>query len=126
MKTRLAILFGSVSLFIATSAVVAQGPLDPRTSQCGSEIPGNTVAAEFTIPEASHIWDNLPLLGITPELARDDRPAYVVLFDGDYHTLMVGVPGLEPPSLQNVVCVITADGEINIYSNVSRVGFRAP
>lgn len=97
-----------------------------QAMQCGAT--GNTVAAQFKIPAASRIFDYFPHMGISPELSEDDGPAYVVVFSGDYVTPKSALaPNLAPKAAQqDVICVIQGDGTINVYADVSRVGYSAP
>ena len=100
---------------------------DPRLALCGAGATGNTVDVAFSIPSASRIWEYLPHLGVTPELARDDQPAFVVLFKGDARVLTAYQPNVsEYKSYQDVICVLTSDGIPNFYAEVSREGMVHP
>lgn len=85
----------------------------------------NSVAVQFNIPAASLIFEYFPNMGISPELAADDQPAEVVVFDNPYETFTRGAPGTARRlnALQDVICVVQADGTVNVYADFSRVGF---
>ena len=110
-------------------AIVAQ-PLaaaSAKAERCGAN-DKNAVAAQFAIPAASRIFDYFPNMGTSPELSEDNKPAYVVVFNDPYVSRVRVTPGRAPivVSQQNVICVIQADGTINVYADVSRVGYSAP
>lgn len=113
------LLIGAVGTYAATTP-------DPRLSQCGADTPGNRVLVSFEIPAAGRIWDYFPAMGMAPELLSDGGPAFVAVFDGDYTGYWMTKAGLTPEVVQDVVCVVTGDGELNVYFNVSRAGFVAP
>lgn len=104
------------------------GYVSPAADRCGAD-EENVVQAEFSIPAASAIWEHFPAMRRAPELKIDDRAAHVVVFSGEYDVggRAVGNPLAEtgpPTRLKEVVCVIQADGTVNVYHNVSRQGAR--
>ena len=115
----------SLTPLIAAITAGATAP-DPRIAACGGAISGNEVSAAFDIPSAARIWDSLPSLGITPELERDNMPAFVVLFEDGYAPPPMNVLSESPSVLNGVVCVVQRDGTVNLYYDVSRAGFRLP
>lgn len=112
-----------LALWIAVAAGVTP---DARLSQCGSDLGGNRVAASFEIPAARDIWKYLPAMGKAPELEEDDRPAFVVIFEGDYQAAWVDGPTLREQTVRDVICVVAESGSINIYYDVSRQGLNLP
>jgi hypothetical protein len=105
------------------------GPADPRLAACGAAT--NTVETSFTIPAARDIWDYFPALGKSPELENDASPAFVVVFSGDYSIPLAGGPVVgaasgQPGVYHDVICVVQANGTPNIYTGVSRQGYRHP
>ncbi len=110
------------SLVTAVALAVA-APRDPVERQkCGAG--DNRIAAEFALDHAADLPNHLPNMLRTPELEQDRRPAHVILFSGEFRTDLVAMaPTIEkPPLLNAVVCVIQADGTVNLYSDVSRAG----
>lgn len=109
--------------------LVGCGATDPRLAECGALT--NTVETTFTIPAARDIWDYFPALGKSPELENDASPAFVVVFSGDYSRAIAGGPvgtsaTREATVYQGVICVVQANGTPNIYTDVSREGYRQP
>ena len=100
---------------------------DDRMAQCDVGGGINEVEAAFEIPAANRIWEYFPNLGISPELAEDGNPVYVVVFRGE-----VTLPGGRQPgdvgvhTANDVICVIKQDFAPIWYADVSRVGFPAP
>lgn len=97
---------------------------DERVARCGGG--PATVSAVFDIPEARRIWEFLPALKVSPELARSREQASVVVYEGEYPGLILGRTGLRRHSSPGAVCVITAEYGPIVYSDVSREGFRHP
>lgn len=121
------ILLVAVLVFMAVAArpIAAAAA---KADACGNS-PVNSIGAQFAIPAASKIFDYFPYMGKTPELSRDDQPAYVVVFDGTYTAGWAAVDQghpTTPRTYQDVICVIQSDGTVNLYAYVSRVGFTAP
>lgn len=119
-------LVAATALLAAAMGTQAATTPDPRLSQCGADTPGNHVLVSFEIPSAGRIWDHFPAMGLAPELLSDGGPAFVAVFEGDYTGYWMTKAGLTPEVVQDVVCVVTGDGELNVYFNVSRAGFVAP
>jgi hypothetical protein len=117
---------GAGTMLAIGIAVAAGVTPDARLSQCGSELGGNQVATSFEIPAARDIWKYLPAMGKAPELEEDDRPAFVVIFEGEYHAAWVNGPTLREQTVSDVICVVTESGSINIYYDVSRQGLNPP
>lgn len=107
-------------------AVVAGVTPDARLSQCGSDLGGNRVAASFEIPAARDIWKYLPAMGRAPELEEDDKPAFVVIFEGGYQAAWVDGQTLREQTVTDVICVVTESGSTNVYYDVSRQGLNLP
>ena len=108
-------------LVLAPFAAAAQRSAQLRA--CGGE--SNTVLAEFDLAHARDIWQRLPAMLRAPELEQDERPAHVIVFGGSFETTDLGATGYggpKPQTLSDVVCVIQADGTLNIYYGVSREG----
>lgn len=117
---RLVLLVWVASLVVAVTITTAATP-DPRLEKCGDGYAGNSASLSFAIPDVSRIWDHLPAMKLAPELATNSGPAFVVLFD-DYTGL--GMSG--PITATNVVCIVDAAGQVNVYANVSKTGLRRP
>lgn len=120
------VLVGYLLFQIVSLALAAGG--DPRIAQCGGN--SDNVEAAFDIPAARDVWNYLPAMGKSPHLARDDQPAFVVLFRPDFEvTTFLQDPwdgSSTASNYGNVVCVIQSDGEAHVFADVSRDGFRAP
>jgi len=117
----------AVGLLLLAPFVTADD-LSVEARRCGAG-PDDTVAAEFSIPSASGVWKQFPAMLRAPELEMDDRPASVVRFSGDYTPdgPVTGNPmsgSTRPASLAGALCVIQADGTVNLYHDVSRNGSR--
>ena len=117
---------GAGTMLAIGIAVAAGVTPDARLSQCGSELGGNQVATSFEIPAARDIWKYLPAMGKAPELEEDDRPAFVVIFEGGYQAAWVDGPTLREQTVSDVICVVTESGSINIDYDVSRQGLNPP
>jgi hypothetical protein len=121
---------GSAAAIAIAITAVATGR-ESRLDLCGADAPGNRLAASFEMPRARDFWDYFPKAGSAPELQRDD-PAFVAVFDGEYHTVLLGRGGPSSAVLTNVVCVVLPpseffpQGEPLIYTDVPRDGFVPP
>lgn len=117
-------------LFVALVGVgLAQANVtDSQVGRCGEQ--DTDVQTAFNISAASRLWEYLPAMGLAPHLARDEAPAYVIVFRDDYVLDMsAAVPRRgqsETVAYHNLICVVQANGEINLYADVSRAGFRTP
>ena len=85
------------------------------------------VVAWFTIPHGTDYRDHLPAMGLSPEL-EGVSSVYVVVYSGPMTMrYLTGQAGVErDPRVTDVVCVVTADGFPNIYTDVSREGLSVP
>lgn len=91
---------------------------------CGGQ--NNDVQAEFDLSRPSDIWRVFPAMLRAPELEDDPAPAHVVVFGGDF--LLDGLlaaPG-KVPVVTDAVCVVQADGTVNLYDSVSKAGAKIP
>jgi hypothetical protein len=103
---------------------------DARLAACGATAT-NLVETTFDIPAANRIWEFVPGLQETPELENDSRPAFVVLFAGEFTTPFGGQPvqgeaERGPKTYRDVTCIVQADGTINVYADVPREGLVLP
>lgn len=120
---------GAVAAASATAALifvpmVVGAPKSKAFVACGGE--RNVVRAEFAIDAAQDIWQVFPAMLQAPELKDDTEPATVVVFkDGFDISGMVAAPG-KIPELDGVVCVVQADGTVNLYDGVSFAGAKLP
>jgi len=121
----LIIITGVAALLVAIT-VSAGAVADERLSRCGADLIGNRVSTAFAIDSAADIWNYLPAMGRAPELEEDSNPAFVVIFDGDYRAAWLDRNVLAERTVTGVVCVLTSDGSVNIYYDVSRDGLRLP
>ena len=110
-----------LGLMVLAPMALGTEPSD-QVVACGGK--GNKVVAEFELERARDIWQSLPAMLQTPELETDERPAHVVVFEDGFRTrdLAFAGPAEKPAKLDGVICVIQADGVMNIYSDVSRAG----
>jgi len=122
----LALALGAIAV---GAAFVSAQRADARLAACGAGGP-NTVDVTFDIPAANRIWDFVPGLQETPELENDSAPAFVVLFSGNFTSPFGGTfqGGGEraPRTYQNVMCVVQADGTVNLYADIPREGMTLP
>lgn len=109
---------------LAYASVLAAAPGGSGAARaCGAE--GNQVAAEISLSRASDVWDHLPGMLRAPELEVDTRPAQLVVFAGSVDTRGIEMATADKPAtLQLAICVVQADGTVNLYSDVSRAGSR--
>jgi hypothetical protein len=126
LKVKFLAAFVTVFVLMLTVGLFNTLRADDRLARCGAGAGGgNEVAAAFEIPAASQIWNFLPALGISPELAENNAPAYVVVFAGEFRIAEAGAPGNSGvKSLTDAVCVIREGMEPLWYSEVSRAGFQ--
>jgi hypothetical protein len=114
---------------LVVAALVAQpiAAASAKATQCGAS-GRNSVSSQFAIPAASRIFDYFPNMGKSPELSADDQPAYVVVFNNPYVAPVRVAQGRAATlaAQQDVICVLQADGTVNVYADVSRVGFKGP
>ncbi len=128
MRTRHLVLAATAALAIAATSIGAgiaiSGGLSDEARSCGAE--GNTILEEFEVDAAKDLWKHLPKMLRAPELETDSRPAHVIVFGGDFDTkgLDLAAPGGKPASFQGVLCVIQADGTVNVYTDVALAGSR--
>ena len=109
-----------VGLLLVAPGVLAKS-MSPEARLCGAE--RNTIQAEFDLDHAKGIFRVFPAMGRTPELETDGRTAHVVVFRGDFDPSgMQFMSEKRPPHFQRVVCVVQADGVMNLYFDVSRNG----
>lgn len=124
-KKRLIVAVFSAAPLVA-AAVGTTTASDPRMEQCGAGRDGNAVIAAFDLATGAELLRVLPHMGDSPELERDTNSAFVVVFaDGYVLPPMSGI-GDHPREVDGVVCVVHADGDITLYSGVSRSGFVPP
>jgi hypothetical protein len=90
------------------------------------------IAYYFVIPAGSTFQNVFPNAGKTPELDGRDR-LFVAIYAGDVRILNytgggTSAPGAspQPMTFQNVVCVVPATGEVEVYDNVSKQGMALP
>jgi hypothetical protein len=81
----------------------------------------------FIVPPGTEVVDWVPGLSGSPELEGQDE-SLVVLYAGEArHPYLTGIPGATRDQvMEGVVCVVTPDGEPNVYSDVPRTGLRVP
>jgi hypothetical protein len=120
------VLLAGLSLLVGAGLwlVLATRPAsgeDAARAICGAATNGNTVNAAFQVQSGREFWDYFPYAGKAPELESDNRPMYLVVFDGPY----VG-PTITHQVRENVVCVVNADGDRTIYFDISREGYTRP
>lgn len=114
----------AAGLLAGSTAAVGFGlSTDPAVNRCGL---GGDVAASVDVAEARHIWSILPAMGRAPELEMDSSPATVVVYSKPVQAAVVGNRGAAVQELNNAVCVISSSGDIDVYHNVSRAGFKSP
>lgn len=111
-----------VLLGLAVIAPIASATkVSEQARACGAE--GNQIQAEFELRAGRDIWQRFPALGITPELETDERPAWVVVFRGDFDPAGLQFGAGDPADrLSRVLCVVQSDGTVNLYFDVSRAG----
>jgi hypothetical protein len=120
------LLASALITLVATSVwlVIARAPTsgeDGAKEKCGAEANGNTLDAAFRINSGSEFWRYFPSAGLAPELVEDERPMYLVVFNGQY----LG-PTLTHQVRNDVVCVVNADGDRTIYFDIPRDGYAKP
>lgn len=108
---------------VTGSALGADPPTDPRVLQCGV---GGTLQEIFELPRAKDIWRHLPGMKMAPELAREEGPASVLVYNGPVKGVMVGRGGLQTSEIPEAICVVLSSGEAIVYANVSRTGLSSP
>jgi hypothetical protein len=121
------LLLACITVLALIAPMAAAAMLSPQARACAGY--NGLPAAEFDVPEARSIWSVFPAMLRAPELENDVRPAHVVVFEGvfDLAGLVAGQPGSTgPTTVTGVVCVVQADGTLNLYTKVSRAGFAAP
>ena len=93
---------------------------------CGGT--NNPVEREFKLAHASDFAAVFPAAGLAPELAADERPARVVVFAGSFDASSIARTDRDGKAviLEDVVCVIDADGIRNVYYDVSKAGAQIP
>jgi hypothetical protein len=89
---------------------------------------GNQVETTFQIRAAADLWQVFPAMGKAPIIARDSRPADVVVFRDPFLITLPNVPAEDggPRTYSGVVCVRNADGEVRLFADVPRDGFTPP
>lgn len=128
MKARIlraAIASVSAGALFAVLMAASSATGDLRLRACGADFPGNKVLASFEMAHGGEIWQHFPAMGLAPELSEASGTAFVVVFDGEYTASWLDDAG-NPAVVMDVVCVVTADGTVNVYYDVSRTGFRLP
>lgn len=116
-------LFGVLTGLLVLAPFAGAAPLSAEARLCGAS--PNVIEAEIKLAHARDVWVRFPAMLKAPELEADDRPATLVVFAGDFDTSAVGAAGngrQKPKTLEAVVCVVQADGTLNLYHDVSRVG----
>lgn len=116
------VLLGVVSGVLLLTPIAMGTQPSAEAVACGGE--ANKVVAEFDLSRAEDLWQHLPAMLRTPELESDGRPAHVVLFADDFSTANIAAMGrvAKPATLNGVVCVVQADGVVNLYYDVARAG----
>ncbi len=99
---------------------------DPEmpVERCGLR---GTAKVAFLVPPATEVTDWVSGLEGSPELKRTDG-SLVVIYDGTVEApYLTGIAGAtRDPYLEGAVCVVTPDGEPNVYSDVSADGLTIP
>lgn len=106
----------------AAAGFIAEEEAIDLLHQCG--ILGR-VAAYFRIPDGQDIWDHFPEMLRAPEI-EGAGGIFVAVYDDPVSGPFLGRPGVPRMQPTDVLCVITADAEPNIYSDVSRGGMTLP
>jgi hypothetical protein len=122
-RRRSAALIGIVATLGAAAAAGYASADDARLSMCQLYNPKNVAVAQIDLDAADHIWRLLPAMGISPELSEDSRPAFAAVFADPYFAPAIGSHGVVQSQLSGVVCIVNADGQRIIYTNVPRAGF---
>jgi len=91
---------------------------------CGLE---GVADVAFLIPPGTEYDDCVPGLAQSPEL-RGQAGSLVVLYKGSVGiAYLTGIPGVPRDDIvEGAVCVVTPDGQPNVYSNVTREGLFVP
>ncbi len=86
-----------------------------------------TVGVAFLVPPDTDVFGWVPGLEGSPELEGQDG-SLVVVYDGEvFAPHLTGIPGAtRDPYHSEAVCVVTPDGEPNVYSDISRQGLALP
>ena len=116
-----------LTVMIVIAPMAAAAMVSPQARACAGY--NGLPAAEFDIPAARSVWTVFPAMLRAPELENDLRPAHVVVFEGvfDLAGLVAAQPGTSgQAAATGVVCVVQADGTLNLYTKVSRAGYAAP
>ena len=125
-RTHYAIVAAGSALLLLASGVLAVGRPDERVRACGGADGVNAHRVAFEISQASDVWKYISVMGRAPELELDPAPAYVVVFGDGYIPRNVSGNGRRPAILDGVVCVVQADGRLNLYFDVDLNGLQAP
>ena len=115
----------ALAIFIVPVIAVTAAPELSDAERCGGGANGNSVREQFTLASAKDLWREFPAMRQAPGIERDARPARVVVFDDGYDLgrVALGKPQDAGP-VDTVVCVISDDGEISLFTSVSRQGSR--
>lgn len=91
---------------------------------CGIQ---GVVDVAFVIPPGARYDDLVPALTGATEL-EGKQGSLVVLYDGPATIkYLTGIPGASrQPTQKDIVCVVTPDGEPNIYTDIGREGMIVP
>jgi hypothetical protein len=110
----------SLAAAILAPAVTAE---PDHVKDCGGA--ENKVQDVFELASGAELWQVYPAMGMAPDIAEASDPITVVAFDNPYSLDgMVAVDS--PPTVQDVVCVVTADGIESLFTQVSKAGALLP
>lgn len=123
---RLSLITGALLAVFVVPVITATGtPELSDAERCGGGANGNTVQEQFTLTSAKHLWREFPAMRQAPGVEADERPARVIVFEDGYDLTRVALSKPQDRAdVDTVVCLISDDGEVSLFTNVSRQGSR--
>lgn len=112
----LAAAFGFAGMAVASGIVT-----EPQRGTCNRNVAG-AASVQFALPNGASLREHIPTFGIAPELDAMTDAVTVVVFEGPHRAVPV-FPAFKPqngsdPVFDNVVCVVSPDGEENYYFDI--------
>lgn len=122
-----------LAITTVASAVIVASALavtrDPRLDACAVGLLRIEVQSAFEMPRPGDYREAIPRMGLSPELDDLPGPALVVVYRDGYPGPYWGRPGRDsagrrPEPGTHDICIVAANGEVNVYGNVDLAGLK--
>lgn len=118
---------GAVLAILIVPPVVLSAQDPSIGARCG--VSGQQASSfQIDLARAEDIWLEFPAMMRAPEAEGDSAPASLVVFPSGFNEKLIGLGGNRsdrtPTNLGTVLCLVQADGEVSVFTNVAPAGSR--